>query len=238
MLPVASAAAVIPSGMARGKFHGEMTAVTPRARSAARCARRAPAASGRAPVELDRPSRVVLEEVDRLADVRVGLRPRLAALADGERGELGAADAQVAGGAHEGARALLGGRARPGAQRVARGGDRAIGLGRRADRRGGDDPVGCRRVGGDELLAVAAVVPDPDRDPQRQAGVELPERVAQPPALRRPAQLEHRLVAEGREIGHAHEVKAGPRAPRSPRRRLVGGRKDSLAVFSSSRRTR
>ena len=30
--PVASAAAVIPAGIARGKFHGEMTATTPRGR--------------------------------------------------------------------------------------------------------------------------------------------------------------------------------------------------------------
>ena len=35
VLPVTSAAAVMPEGMASGKFQGEMTAVTPRAPSAA-----------------------------------------------------------------------------------------------------------------------------------------------------------------------------------------------------------
>ena len=49
-LPVASAAAVMPSGIASGKFHGAMTAHdAARRRSAARCARRAAgAAAGRA----------------------------------------------------------------------------------------------------------------------------------------------------------------------------------------------
>ena len=76
MLPVASAAAVIPSGMASGKFQGEMTAVTPRGGVAQRVALAGHLHERRAAVELDRPARVVLEEVDRLADVRVGLRAR------------------------------------------------------------------------------------------------------------------------------------------------------------------
>ena len=45
----------------------------------------------RAARELERLARVVLAEVDRLAHVRVGLRPRLARLDDLERGELGRA---------------------------------------------------------------------------------------------------------------------------------------------------
>ena len=229
-LPVASAAAVIPSGIASGKFQGEMTAVTPRGRVAQRVALAGrPAASGRAPVELDRASRVVLEEVDRLADVRVGLGPRLAALADGERGELGAALAQVAGGAQEGVRALL---ARACAttrrQRVARGGDRrarprraspiaavattrsgAPGRWRRAPRRRG----GRRRSRRGPAAAGAAS--------------SSAERVGQPPALRRPAQLEHRLVGEGRETGTARRLRPG--------QELLDGRR---AAWSAAGRTR
>ncbi len=100
VLPVASAAAVMPSGMARGKFQGEMTAVTPRGGVAQRVALAGDLHERGAALELDRAPRVVLEEVDRLADVRIGLRPGLGALADGERGELGAA--QRAGGRRRG----------------------------------------------------------------------------------------------------------------------------------------
>ena len=47
--------------------------------------------SGRPCSSCDRARRVVLEEVDRLADVGVGLRPRLARLAHGERRQFEAA---------------------------------------------------------------------------------------------------------------------------------------------------
>ena len=72
--------------------------------SASRCARRGPGSSGVPRSSATRPAGVVLEEVDRLADVGVGLGPRLGALADGERGELVAALAQPRGGARRASR--------------------------------------------------------------------------------------------------------------------------------------
>ena len=88
-----------------------MTATTPRGAQRSVVALARDLQQRRPRVELDRPARVVLEEVDRLADVGVGLAPRLGALAHGQRGELEAALAQPRRGAHQ-RRGALGRRAR------------------------------------------------------------------------------------------------------------------------------
>ena len=104
----------MPAAIASGKFHGAITPVTPRGDVAHRVALARQLDQRAAVVERERALRVVLEEVDRLADVAVGLGPRLAGLADGQRGELEPARAQDAGGAGERGGALGGGLARPG----------------------------------------------------------------------------------------------------------------------------
>ena len=83
----------MPHGIASGKFQGAITAATPRGASASCCARPAPARA-RGPLRGERLEGVVLEEVDRLAHVAVGLGPRLRALADLERRQLEPALAQ------------------------------------------------------------------------------------------------------------------------------------------------
>ena len=71
-----------------GSSTGPTTATTPRGRVAERVALARELDEPVAGLERDRLLRVVLEEVDRLADVGVGLVPRLAAFADGQGGEL------------------------------------------------------------------------------------------------------------------------------------------------------
>ena len=86
-LPAASAAVVIPAAIANGKFQGRDDR-----HHAARPVRHRVALAGDlrqrcALAEPDSLARVVLAEVDRLADVRVRLGPRLRALPHGEGGE-------------------------------------------------------------------------------------------------------------------------------------------------------
>ena len=118
-------------------------------------------------------ARVVLEEVDRLADVAVRLGPRLRALAHLERREQPAARAHQAGGLREDRRALAGRARAPG--REGRGGGSDRGAGVRGRRAGGDrdHPIRRPRVGGHELVALPAVLADPHGGPQRQHGVEF-----------------------------------------------------------------
>ena len=122
-----------------------------------------------AALQLDRGARVELEEVDRLADVGIGLRPGLGALAHGERGQRGAPLAHPGGGAQQRGRALGHRRRGPACEGRARGGDGGAGLRGGRARGERDDALGPARVGRHELVARAAVVADPDRHAQRQA---------------------------------------------------------------------
>ena len=99
--------------------------------------------------------------------------------------------------------------------------------GRRRPARPGAGIAGVRR---DELLALAAVVADPDRYAQRRAGVERVERLLQRRPGRRAAQLEHGLVDE---VPHGAASSSSRGTPSA-----CWARNESLAVFSSSRRTR
>ncbi len=188
-----------------------------------------------AALERDRPARVELEEVDRLADVGVGLAPGLGALADGERGELGAARAQPRA-ARDEALGAARRRASPtsAGKAAAAPRDRLGGLVGRRRRCGRDDAVGVARVGRDELVALAAVVADPHRHakwPARASTARHPggERVAD----RRAAQLEDRLVGE-RRAGRSW------RGEELLDRAAAGllGEERLVLVFSSRRRTR
>ncbi len=90
--------------------------------------------------ELDRLTRVVLEEVDRLADVRVRLSPRLRAFAHLERGQVQPVAAQEVGGAHEDGRPLFGRCLGPGRRNGGRRLDRSSRLGGAGAARDRDDP--------------------------------------------------------------------------------------------------
>ena len=173
---------------------------------------------------------VVLEEVDRLADVGVGLGPGLAGLADGQGGELEAAAAQDAGGAGERGGAVGGGLARPGLVAGLGADDRVLDVlfGRLVGV--GDDAGRLRRVDGGELAAGHHGVADQHRDLERELGVERSQRLQRLAADGLAAQLEQRLVAErGHGASRSSAVFAPPAA---------AARKESLAVFSSRRRTR
>ena len=159
-----------------------------RARSAARCARRAPAAAAGPRSSSIAAAGVVLEEVDRLAHVGVGLGPRLRALADLERGELEPPLAQPGGGARRARR-----RARRRASRATSGtrhGGRdaaaatSASVARRARRH---DPLGVPGIGRRERRAGAGarVGRRSSPAPRAAAPVEPRERVAELRAHRR-----------------------------------------------------
>ena len=131
-------------------------------------------------LERDRLLRVVLEEVDRLADVAVGLRPRLRALADGQRGERRAAAAQLAGGAREDRGARVGAAVLPRRCGLRGGPHRGVDVGgvsrpsparRRAP--GAPGSVESKR------RLVAALAADEHGDAPRELPVERGERVDQ-----------------------------------------------------------
>ena len=159
-----------------------------------------------AAVERDRAARVELEEVDRLADVGVGLAPRLGALAHRERGELGPALAQPGGGARRGSRRARSAGVRDHAGNASRARSRPP----RRPRRSWPSARGRRRAraspGSVETSSspCALVVADPDRDAQRQLAARARHaRPASSLALGGAAQLEDRLVGERwRQVGH------------------------------------
>ena len=179
-------------------------------------------------------ARVVLEEVDRLADVGVGLGPRLGRLADLERRDLEPPLAQPRRGGDEDLGPPLGLRRAPRA-RPAPGGERE----RRLDlvRRGGGglghDAVGRAGVGRDEVGALAPLVADPHRHPDRRPRVVGLERARELRADRRAPQLEDRLVGELLHAGAGGASSCSSGTPLA-----WSFRKESLLVFSSSRRTR
>ena len=185
-----------------------------------------------APLELDRRAGVVLEEVDRLADVGVGLAPRLRALAHLKGGELEPPLSQPGGGAAQDFGTL--GRGPRGPVPVpARGrlhGRGGVRLGRPPRLR--HHSRGRARIGGFEPGVGPLRAPDQHGHAQRQPGVQLAQRLEQRVADGRPPQLEDRLVRERRQ---AHGA-ASSSSSSAPSRQFC--RNDSLEVFSSSRRTR
>ena len=182
-------------------------------------------------LQLDRGARVVLEEVDRLADVAVGLAPRLRRLADLERADLQPPLAQPGGGLHQHLGALDRGPCAPVLEAAAGEVERMVDVGLARHGGLGDDPLRVAGVGRDQRAAVAGVVADPDRDLDHRLGVEGLQRAVQLCADRRSSQLQDGLIGERLHEGAASSSSSGvPRA--------CSYRNDSLDVFSSSRRTR
>ena len=183
--------------------------------------------------QLGRRARVVLEEVDRLANVAVGLGPRLGALADLERRQLQPPLP------HPGSRALersrpFGRAARaPGPCALAGGGDGCRNIGRRRAGGARDEPFRIARVGRVKVLAVGpAVGADHHRHCQRQVAIDLVQGVLDLRADSGAPKLQHGLIGER---GHAA---GGASSTSSDSPCIVRKRNESLLVFSSSRRTR
>ena len=128
-------------------------------------------------LERDRLLRVVLEEVDRLADVGVGLRPGLGALAHRERRERRAAPAQLAGGAREDRGAGVSAAILPRRRGDARGPHRGVDVGGRRGGRLRDDPLGCARVVREQGGFVPALAGHDHRHAPRELRVERGQRV-------------------------------------------------------------
>ena len=114
--PAASAASTPPAGIATGKFHGGVTTVSPTGTGVA------PSTSSRPRAEL----RVVVGEVDRLGDLRVGLVDGLAGLGRHHLDELPAAQLELVGRALQDLGALGTGAAAPCAAGLDRPGDDGI----------------------------------------------------------------------------------------------------------------
>ncbi len=189
-----------------------------------------------APVERDGRPGVVLEEVDGLADVRVGLGPGLGRLADGERGGLVAALAQPRRRVDEGLRALEGRHARPGVEAAGRGLDGGRDVGGGGGRAHGDDALGVPRVVGERRVALAALLPDQHGHADGQPGVDAGQRGREQLPVRRAAQLQDGLVDERAEAHAGTPGAASRRSSGTPE--PWSWRKESLLVFSSRRRTR
>ena len=188
-----------------------------------------------AAIERDRAAGVELEEVDGLADVGVGLVPGLGALAHRQRGELGAALAHPGRGARRGSRRAW----RRGSPTSARSRAAAVctasstsALGGRGAE--GDDAVGMRRDRS-RCSASSWRSPSPIHTGTRRGslGSSAGHAREQLVAHRRAAQLADRLVDEGRQVGHGAASSSSSERPAA-----CSCRKDSLLVFSSSRRTR
>ena len=97
----------------------------------------------------------------------------------------------------------------------------------------GHHAAGRAGVGRDQVVALAALVADPDRHPDRRPRVVGRERAGELRADRRPPQLEDRLVGE---LVHARAGGASSCSSGTPLAWSL--RNESLLVFSSSRRTR
>ena len=146
--------------------------------------------------ELDRRPRVVLEEVDRLADVGVGLEPWLCAFAHFERGQLEPALAHPGGGRDKRSRPLLRPRRAPftePARGLRYGSLDLVGPGGRGAR---NDAVRRARVSRQKLGAAATVDPDLHRHVERQRPIDGRQRVGQLRPDRGAAQLEDRFIRE------------------------------------------
>ena len=220
-LPVASPAATIPSGIATGKFHGEITATIPRGRQ--RSSLRSPGSwissaspAGRSSSAIAA-ARVVLEEVDRLAHVGVGLAPRLGGLAHLERGDLQPPLAQPLRGARPAPRRAAAAVRRRQSRRAGEV-ERVVDVGLGRDRRLGHDPLRLAGIGRDQRAAGARVVADPHRDLDHRLGVERLQRARELRADRRPPQLQDRFVGEGLRQSMRGRPAAAPAALPAARR--------------------
>ncbi len=100
-------------------------------------------------LELNGPARVVLEEVDRLADIGIGLGPGLRALADLERGQFQAPLAHPGGGARQSGSPVTGGDLAPDPNPPGGRLERRANVGLRRGLGPGDEPLrvtGIRRI--------------------------------------------------------------------------------------------
>ena len=251
---------------AAGSRPGSSTARSPRRRRAGASAivlrspgtcstrRRACRAGRRVRLERDRAARVVLEEVDRLADVGVGLAPRLRALAHLERGDLEPALAQPLRRARSAPRRAR----RPGARptRARRAGRRRA---PRRPRPRWPPPSARPRARARPDRSRPAPRPRAGRAPTQRARAAAPARRARA-ARRRAARGPARGAAPGsarwrrapgsetspgrrsrpgRAPATAAPTRAGaPAAPRAARRAPARAGTSRCEVFSSSRRTR
>ncbi len=170
-----------------------------------------------APLELHRSLRVVGEEVDRLADVGVGLRPRLRALPHFECGELWPAGPQDSGRGAQHLGALGGGPRPPGTGAPLRHLDRALGVGGGPGTGPRDQPLRVAGVGRLDPVPRAGVTADQDRHVERQPPVELGERLDQARASVGTPELQDRLVREchGRRVPLTVRRAAPPAARRA-----------------------
>ena len=155
-----------PAGSSRARSRRPRRA----ARSASRCARPAPGAARAPASSAQRLARVVLEEVDRLAHVGVGLGPRLRALAHLERRQLEAALAQDAAAARtsSSARRSAAGRRRQSRKPRSAASTAAPASASLARPARATSARGRARVGRVEALGGAALAADQDRHRQRQ----------------------------------------------------------------------
>ena len=128
-------------------------------------------------LERDRAPRVVLEEVDRLAHVGVGLGPWLGALPDLDRRELEPALAHPGGGADQRCRALGGRNRTPAAKPIAGHRHRGVDIVLGGARRPRHEPLGLARIGRVQPRTVPYIGADRHRDVQRQHRVRARERV-------------------------------------------------------------
>ena len=186
-----------------------------------------------AAVELRRAERVVLEEVDRLADVGVGLRPRLRALAHLERGELGPAVAQGRGGAaqHRGALGRRCGRPLAGAATAATATASASSAAparpATATTRSGFAGVGRLEPGADP------------RSPPISTGTSIGSpRSSSASAVEQSPRERRRGAAPGSARCETRPVHGAASSSSTGAPPWWARRKESLEVFSSSRRTR
>ena len=237
VLPVASAAAAMPQrDRQREVPRRDDRADAARRRSAARCARRAPgAAAGRAPAARSRRgrstrgSRSPRRRRRRPPPTawrtrgRRARRARRGARAGWPRRATSDPRARSATGVVGPARGTRLRRPRP---RVAASSGVAVAA-------SGDDAVGLAGVGRDELLALAAVVADPHRHADGQRRVERGAARRAAPA-RAGARRSSRTGSLTKAARHGAASSSSSGRPRGLRR----ARKDSLLVFSSSRRTR
>ena len=185
---------------------------------------------GGSTLELDRAARVVLEKVDRLAHVGVGLGPRLGALAHLQRRQLDAALAQPRGGRAEDPGAFRGGASGPiGGAGDGRRHGRVHVLGAGATRRW--PPTGSGRRGRSTRGPRPHRGP-PRPTPARAAAAGRPPRPARRRGVRALARAAAPAPARWRTGAGA---RARPRRPaRAPRRGRPGGRERCAPAPPSS----
>ena len=197
VLPVASAAVVMPVRIASGKFHGAMTAATPRGRYSVRFSSPG-TCTFRPAFHRDGRLGVVFAKVDRLADVGIGLAPRLAAFEHFPSGQLEPPAAQRLGGSEQ----ILGppasperdpSRQRPLARRPRHRPHAAVRPPRKC-------PTTCEKSDGSidfsEPFVLHRLAVDPQRIDLPQFGFDMAQRFAHPQPIIGHREIRQRLVAE------------------------------------------